>query len=66
MEIQVKVTQGNTTATYRLNLKRIGADGRAIRQLIDGPANQDCESIRLSDLELIAAYSEQRATEKKR
>jgi hypothetical protein len=65
VEIQVKVTQGTSTTMYRLNLERIGADGRAIRQRIDGPADQDCTSIRLSDLELISAHSEARA-EKKR
>jgi hypothetical protein len=32
-----------------------------MRQAIEGAANQDCESIRLSDLELIAAHSEEPA-----
>jgi hypothetical protein len=66
VEIQVKVTQGNATSTYRLNIERIGADGRTLRKRIDGPANQDCEAIRLSDLKLISAYSEERAAAKKR
>jgi hypothetical protein len=54
-EIQVKVTHGKQTETYRLNLERIPANGRAFRQAIDGAANQDCESFRLGNLELIAA-----------
>jgi hypothetical protein len=66
IEIQVQVTQGTSTATYRLNLERIGPKGGVIRQRIDGPADQDCGSIRLSGVELIAAYSESRAGAKKR
>lgn len=61
VEIQVKVTRGNATETYRFNLERVGANGRAIRQVIENAANQDCESIRLCHLELIAAHSEERA-----
>src|SRR6266567_1673056 len=34
IEIQIKVTQGTSTATYRLNLERIGAKGGTIRQPI--------------------------------
>lgn len=66
VEIQVKVTQGRATTTYRLNLERIGLKGSTIRQRIEGPENQDCAAFRLSDLELIAAYSEARAADKKR
>src|SRR6185295_12734763 len=47
IEIQVKVTQGRSTTTYRLNLERIGPKGGTIRQRIDGPGNQDCTSVRL-------------------
>jgi hypothetical protein len=66
IEIQVKVTQGHSTTMYRLNLERIGPKGGTIRQRIDGPANQQCTSVRLRDLELIAAYSEARASGTKR
>ena len=63
IEVQVKVTRGNATETYRFNLERVGASGRVMRQAIEGAADQDCESIRLSDLKLIAAHSEERAAE---
>ena len=66
IEIQVKVTQGRSTTTYRFNLERIGPKGGTIRQRIEGPASQDCNSVTLSGLELISAYSEARAGEKKR
>ena len=66
IEIQVKVAQGTSTTTYRLNLERIGPKGATIRQRIEAPANQDCTSIRLSGLELISAWSEARSGEKKR
>jgi hypothetical protein len=63
IEIQVKVTRGSGTETYRFNLERVGASGRAMRQAIESAADQDCDSIRLSDLKLIAAHSEERAAE---
>jgi len=66
IEIQLKVTKGHSTTTYRLNLERIGPKGGTIRQRIDGPDNQQCTSVRLSDLELISAYSEARAGGTKR
>jgi hypothetical protein len=65
-EVELKLTQGSTTTKYVLNLERIGADGRAIRQRIDGPAGQDCGTIRLSDVRLISAYSEERMAKAKR
>ena len=61
IEIQVMVTQGTSTAAYRFNLERVAEKGAAIRQPIDGMSKVDCESIRLSDLELIAAHSDARA-----
>src|SRR5262245_48326809 len=65
VEVQLKVTIGNSTSTYRLNLERIGPKGITIRQRLEGAANQDCDAIRLSGLELISAYSETRAAAKK-
>lgn len=55
IEVQVKVTTANSTTPYRLNLERIGSGGGNIRQRIEGAAGQDCNTIRLSDIELIAA-----------
>jgi hypothetical protein len=62
----VKVTHRSTTATYRFNLERIGEKGGTIKQAIESLAKVDCESIRLSGLELIAAHSDARAAGKKR
>jgi hypothetical protein len=64
IEIQVKVTHGSTTAAYRFNLERIGEQGGTIRQPIEGMSKVDCESLRLSGLELIAAHSDARASRK--
>ena len=55
IEIQVKVTQGSSTAAYRLNLERVGEKGAAMRQPLEGMSKVDCESIQLGELELIAA-----------
>ena len=64
IEIQVKVTHGTSTAAYRFNLERIGEKGGTIRQPIEGTSKVDCESIRLSDVELISAHSDARAAKK--
>ena len=66
IEVQVKVTRGNSAATYRLNLERIGPKGGTIRQRLEGPADQDCASYQIAEVQLISAYSEARAAEKKR
>ena len=66
IEIQVKVAHGSSSATYRFNLERIGAKGGAMRQRLEGMSKADCETIRLSELELIAAHSDARAAAKKR
>lgn len=65
IEIQVKVTHGSSMATYRFNLERIGEKGATIRQPLEGVSKVDCESIRISGLELIAAHSDARADRKK-
>src|ERR1043166_9911024 len=49
IEIQGKATLGNSTATYRFNLERIGEKDATFKQPIE--TNADCSTIRLSDLE---------------
>ena len=66
IEIQVKVSHGSSSAAYRFNLERIGEKGGTMRQRIEGMSKADCETIRLSELELIAVHSDARAGAKKR
>jgi len=65
VEIQVKVSKAGAASTYRFNLERIGPKGIAIKQRIEGPANQDCTAYRIDGVELISAYSETRAARKR-